>query len=637
MPAPRTRWIPWLAALLLAGLVLAAFHPTLTGEFVDWDDPENLVQNPRWRGFSAEHLAWMFTTPHMGHYHPLTWLSFALDHAWFGADPRALHGSSVAWHAATAVAVFFLARRVLAAWSAHRSGAELAPGTTRLELAAFFAAGLFALHPLRVESVAWLTERRDVVSGLFAVLALSAWCRYVEHGRRARDFLLALVLAVFAWTGKGTAVVLPALFLVLDLGPYARARNERLARLLLEKLPFAVLGALAIPVTLRAAASAGTTLKGVAEHGFLERGAQAAYALVFYPLKSLAPIGLRPIYPLPQPFDAATPAFVAAAASVIAVAVLLFAFRKRAPALAAACAAYVLALLPVSGLLQAGPQLVAERYTYLACVPFALLAGAGFAAAARRALVPVALASVVLLALLGAATARYARAWRSSETLWTHTLAVDASNPHALLHLGTLRYRAALAERDPARRAEELALALRFFEDGMRASSLAELRANTALALGFQAELDPARRAELLAQALARMDEAFALAVRVGGADSVWRIQRAGFLFKLGRADDALAELERYVRERPDDAQGWRTLARAATDTGELATSEHAWRRLAELQPADAAARVELGLALERRGASAEAARSCGEARTLARSGAALPPNLRAELDRRAP
>ncbi|MBK7874246.1 MAG: hypothetical protein IPJ77_00570 [Planctomycetes bacterium] len=533
---------------------------------------------------------------------------------------------------------YALARRVLAAWSRARSaGAEpdLRLGDRRLELAAACAAGLFALHPLRVESVAWLTERRDLVSGAFLIAALLAWCRYVERGRRAGDLALTVVLGVLAWAGKGTAIVLPALLLALDFGVYRRARSEPLARLALEKIPFVVLALLAAPVTITAAASAGTTLKGLAAHGFAERAAQAAYALAFYPLASLAPVGLRPIYPLPEPFTAASPAFVAAGLGVVVLTVLLVSLRKRFPALLAAWCAYVACILPVSGLLQAGPQLVAERYTYVACLPLALVAAAGFALAAQRALVPTLVAGAVLLATCGALAWRYSRAWTSSEALWSHALAVDADNPHALLHLGTLRYRAALAEPALARRAELLDEARARFERGLAVSGLPELRANLALVLGVEAERDLARRPELLARGLALFDEAFALGERRGDVAPMWRVQRASFLFKLGRGAEALQELERFVAARPEDPQGWRTLATAARQLGRADAQEEALRALARITPDDAGVRVELGLVLEARGAVDDARRAFDAARELVRRGAQLAPGLRGELERR--
>src|SRR5207302_693630 len=166
-PAPRSatgstgagrgqgRWPTWVLALLVALVVFAAFAPALSNGFVNWDDDVNITDNPHFRGFSAAHLRWMFTTTLMGHYIPLTWLTLALDYALWGMNPRGYHLTSVLLHALDAALVFLVARRLL----------RDAPVG-----AAAAAALVFGLHPLRVESVAWVTERRDVVSGVFVLL-----------------------------------------------------------------------------------------------------------------------------------------------------------------------------------------------------------------------------------------------------------------------------------------------------------------------------------------------------------------------------------------------------------------------------------------------------------------------------------
>ena len=196
--------------LALALAVACAFYPALSADFVSFDDPDNLVHNRAWRGEGA--LAWIASASHMGHYHPLTWLSFALDLRLGGLDsasaelvPAAFHRTNVALHALTAIAVFWAARRLLELSSELRGRS--------LELGALAAALAFALHPLRVESVAWVTERRDVLSGLFFVLATGAWLGYAP---RARAFAAGSTSPLAALASSAAAAAL--VFLAIDFG-----------------------------------------------------------------------------------------------------------------------------------------------------------------------------------------------------------------------------------------------------------------------------------------------------------------------------------------------------------------------------------------------------------------------------------
>ena len=171
------RWGSWLVPVLIALVTLAAFLPTLQNQFVNWDDHENLLDNPHYRGLGRAHLRWMWTT-HMGHWIPLTWMTFGLDYLLWGMNPLGYHLTNLLLHAANAVLFYFVAFRIL--------GLGLPdPGDRRqadLVLSAGFAALVFAIHPLRVESVAWVTERCDVLSGLFYLSAILIYLRTCERG-----------------------------------------------------------------------------------------------------------------------------------------------------------------------------------------------------------------------------------------------------------------------------------------------------------------------------------------------------------------------------------------------------------------------------------------------------------------------
>ena len=185
------RWVPRLIPVLIVLVTVAAFLPTLHNQFVNWDDEENFLDNPHYRGLGWTHLRWMWTT-HLGHYIPLTWMTLGLDYLLWGMNPLGYHLTNLLLHAANAVVFFFVVRRILtlALLGASERGLALA-------VSAGFAALVFAIHPLRVESVAWATERRDVLSGLFYLLTILVYLRASERGERGRGWYWGAV-ALFA-------------------------------------------------------------------------------------------------------------------------------------------------------------------------------------------------------------------------------------------------------------------------------------------------------------------------------------------------------------------------------------------------------------------------------------------------------
>jgi len=290
---------------------------------------------------------------------------------------------------------------------------------------AYAAALFFALHPLRVESVAWVTERRDVLSTFFFLLALIAYLRAVGQGPvwRTRSYWLALAAFALALGSKSITTSLPIILLILDLYPLRRWRGAWRARLA-EKAPFALLSLIASVVAMVAVRSGGSA-STLAELGVWPRLAISAYSLVFYLRKTLVPIGLSPLYELPADFNPLTPVYLVSAAGVIAISAAAVAVLRRSPWLSAAWASYLLMVLPVTGLVQNGPQIAADRYTYLPCLPFAILVGLAVAFVCRWAWALA--APAVALALLAILTVFQIGIWRDAEALWTHALAVSPS------------------------------------------------------------------------------------------------------------------------------------------------------------------------------------------------------------------
>jgi tetratricopeptide (TPR) repeat protein len=413
-------------------ITVAWFLPALGNGFVAWDDDVLLTGNPYYRGLSWRHLVWMATTVHGGHYDPLTWLTYGIDYALWGMDPRGYHLTSVLFHGVNAVLAFWLTRTLL-----RRAGLQ---DGSRLWLAAAAGALFFALHPLRVESVVWVSERRDVVCGVFYLLALLAYVRMADAARPGPWLGASLGCFLLSLLAKPWGMTLPAVLLVLDVYPLRRHRQPGARRrLLLEKAPFLLLALAAAAVASYALDAAGALRPTLAEYGVGQRLAQAFYALCFYVAKTVVPAGLSPLYPFDPQLDPTAPAYALSALVVLGAAVTLVLFRRRAPWAVAAAAGYALIALPVLGFAQAGGHAVADRYSYLACLPWAVLAAAGVYASGRVAPRATGAAAVTILAALALLTVRQTRVWKSSLTLWEHAVRVDGTSSPAHAERGRAR------------------------------------------------------------------------------------------------------------------------------------------------------------------------------------------------------
>ncbi|MFO1077043.1 MAG: tetratricopeptide repeat protein [Planctomycetota bacterium] len=414
-------------ALCVFAACVLPFLGAFGADFVNWDDDLNLLRNDRFRGFDGDRIAWMFTSAHMGHWHPLTWLSFAVDHALFGLAPWGYHAHNLVLHGLTAVVYWALLLELLRQVFDDAAAA-------RLRWLAAACALLFAVHPLRVESVAWVTERRDVLSGLFWVATLLFYLRAHRPNAAAkrRDLALAHGMLALSLGAKAWAITLPPVLLLLDVWPLRRrARGDGWARLLVEKLGFVALAVGAAVIAAAAQGESGARMS-FADHSLVARCFQACYGLCFYVVKTVAPIDLSPLYPLEKALDWTEPRFVGSAAAVVAVAAVML-WRRSAPALVV-LASYAAIAAPVLGFLQSGPQLVADRYTYLACLPFPVVALLWLAKGRRPGRAALGVAAIA--AVLAASTALQTAVWRDSLRLWEHTLALHPESFNAHLNYG---------------------------------------------------------------------------------------------------------------------------------------------------------------------------------------------------------
>jgi len=434
--APRKD--PVLAALAALALVLFAawaYAPVLQAQFINFDDTDYVTANEQVRaGLSAAGTLWAFTATHASNWHPLTWLSHMLDVQLFGLDAAAHHRTNLVLHLANTVLLLLALRRLTG-----RFWPSLA------------VAGLFALHPLHVESVAWVAERKDVLSSFFFFLALYLYAGYGRTPSAGRYIALcgATALGLMA---KPMLVTLPCVLLLLDYWPLERLahnapekqgapgkltrRRLSFLRLAAEKLPLLALAGLAAFMVIAASRQAGA-MASLDELGMTARIANAVAAYLDYLIKLVAPTGLAVYYPLRT-----TPAWEAAVAAflLLAISTAAFTLRRKAPYLLVGWLWFLGMLVPVVGLVQVGGQAMADRYTYLPALGLflALVWGAADLAAQRKAYkIAAALAGLVTFVALGLATRGQAAFWKNSETLYTRALSVTAKNFIVQYNLGS--------------------------------------------------------------------------------------------------------------------------------------------------------------------------------------------------------
>jgi tetratricopeptide (TPR) repeat protein len=416
-----------LLPVLVAAATLAAFAPSLGGEFLNWDDDTNFLNNPHYRGLGPDNLKWMFTD-YFGHYMPITWLTLGLDYVLWGMKPMGYHVTNLILHALNAVLCFLVLRELL-----RRARPEGTPGV--LDAVAAAGALFFSLHPLRVESVAWVTERRDLTSGVFFLLTILTYLKWTE-ARKAS--WLAASVGCFAGMilCKAMGMTLPLALLAIDAVPLRRFSREKLRSLIVEKIPYFALLIAAILLTVVGQRRAEALYSRDA-YPLVHSFAQPGYRVSFYVLKTLIPWPLSPLYWF-RPVIGVNQIVGWLAVLGITAAVIV---RRRAwPAATAAWIAYGILIAPVSGIFQAGAHFAADRYTYLPCLPFAALAAAVLLRASEsRFARPAAAGAIAVLVGLALLSANQCRIWRDSVSLWNHALGVDPDLYLAYNNRGTAR------------------------------------------------------------------------------------------------------------------------------------------------------------------------------------------------------
>ena len=591
-------WIRLACALALALATVATFGSAVLNSWAIIDDPAYVTANPHvLGGLTPESVRWAFTQPHGGNWHPLTSLSHMLDmrFTWTGADglpdPAVPHAVNVALHALASVLLLYALARLTRAW-----------------WPSFAVAALYALHPLRVESVVWIAERKDVLSAcgfMLTLLAYSHWCRRPSWPR-----YVGLVLALaFGLLAKPMLVTTPFVLLLLDVWPLRRLPLDAGRRLWLErvreKLPLFVLAALVIAMTMRMQAGTGavTTFDG------LPFGTRVANAVVSYAryLGALVwPLGLAVIRPHPRVIEWGA---LAVSLTVLLVAAgLAWRQRARRPWLAVGYAWFLGMLVPVLGLVQVGRQGWADRYSQLPCigvliaVVWAVGEWVGEDGVRRRMITT---AAVVLALVLAILSVQQVARWRDNVTLFEWTVSVTGPNAFAELGLGGALMQAGRpteAERHLAR-----AVVLEPDDTGARerwATALVILgrvdSARTAIRDGLERSPWPGGYERLgmiesKAGNTAAAVAAYRAAIAAGAPTRELGIALAGALAADGQSRESIELWSRLSDSRPGDAQVLRRLADALDDSGRALEALARYRQLIQLQPDMVAAYVRVG------------------------------------------
>ena len=411
----------------LIAITWAVFGRTLGHEFVNFDDPNYVSENPQIHaGLNWQSIVWAFTHVHSHNWHPLTTMSHMLDWQLFGAKPGAHHFVNALLHSATAVLLFFLLAQL-----------TRSPGRTGTIWSSAFVAAVFAIHPLHVESVAWISERKDVLSGLFFVLTLLAYLYYTRKPNIAR-YLRVSILFACGLMAKPMLVTVPIILLLLDYWPLERFGKLSAKKLIAEKIPLLVL-AIGSAVATLIVQSEGVGLVPLEVLPLSWRITNALAAYLVYIWQMIWPADLALIYSHPGKL----PIWQVAGAAVVLIAVTLgvLALRKRSPYLMVGWGWYVIMLLPVIGLVQVGGQAHADRYTYLPQIGLCLAATWGvidLATFRRYPAVILGAAAAIIISALAVRAADQVSYWHDSERLWRHALAVTTENDVAHLGLGQL-------------------------------------------------------------------------------------------------------------------------------------------------------------------------------------------------------
>ena len=621
--------------IVLALAVVAVFGQTAGFGFVNFDDNLYVYENAKVAGgLSLKGLAWVFTHADCSLYHPLTLLSLMGDYQLHGLHAGWYHFTNVLLHTASVILLFLILRQMTGAlW---RSA---------------FVAAVFAIHPLRVESVAWVAERKDVLSAFFFMLTIGAYVRYARHPWSLAHYGLVMLLFALGLMSKPMLVTLPLVLLLLDYWPLQRVEPRKLSGLVLEKLPLVALSAASCVATLL------TQTKAIHSGGsfsLLCRLGNALAACMVYLGQMVWPAGLAAFYPYALN---GLPAWELALAGMLLAGLSVFAWRERRkqPWILVGWVWYLVMLLPVAGIIQVGLQAHADRYTYLPQIGIYLAVTWLVTERGEKwrldPVVPGGLMSGVLAVLMACAWQQTAY-WKNSETLWTHALGCTTGNYIARLNFGTalidegrldeaiLVYQKGL-QTEPNNAGFHNGLGIALLEMGKVDEAIAQCReavqirpdyAEGCLNLGnallqkgrVEDGISQLRKALQINPELSMahnnlgtillqkgsVDEAineYQNALHIKPFSPEFHNNLGNALREKGRANEAIAQYQEALQINPDYAEALFNLGNALLQNGRMDEAVAQYQKAVQIKPDDVAIRIKLGNALLQKGKADEA------------------------------
>jgi tetratricopeptide (TPR) repeat protein len=554
--------------ILLPLLVFLVYLRALAGDFVRYDDQVYVTENVHaQRGLTWENVKWAFFTPTVPYWHPVTMLSHMLDCELFGLKAWGHHLTNLLLHTANTLMVFLVLRRMTGAF--WRS---------------LLVAGLFGLHPMHVESVAWVAERKDVLSTLFWLLTLWAYARYarkstVQSPQSKVFYGLSLLAFACGLMSKPMLVTLPFVLLLLDYWPLNRFGNNRVWPLVREKLPFFLLAAASSVVTFVVQRSTGTVMTTTA----LPMSARLENVLISYVgylSKLFFPTNLAVIYPLRYPFHWPPGDLISAGILLLGISIFVITLRRRQPWLLVGWLWFVGTLVPVIGLVQVGLQAMADRFSYVPSIGlFIFLSWGAWALTKgwRHQVVAVSGAATVVMVLCAGLAWRQAGYWKNTGTLFQHAIDVTENNFIAYSNLGD--YELAQGHCDEA---------INLYRETIR------------LMPGYDLAYAPLGVALCKTGRLAEGIQELQLAVKLEPDSAQIHAELADALAEDGQGDAAINEYKKAISLDPDDLDARNRLGVLLENTGHLDEAIRQFKEIIGINPAYVRAYNNLGLALER-------------------------------------
>ena len=442
------------SAMVICLLVFLVYRPALNNDFVNWDDDLYVYNNANIRSLDFPSLLRMFTEFNAGLWLPLTWLSHATDYAFWKLDPFGHHLTSIILHMLNTLTAFFLFIRLIIK---HKENYVISKPPTRLFsnfaqvlITAGIAALLFGIHPLRVESVVWAAERKDVLCVFFFLLSTHFYISYAsatQQPHRSKLYIIVLLLFIMALMAKPMAVTLPAVLLLLDIFPLRRIGKQpwKHVNVLLEKIPFFIASIGSSVITILAQGSGGA-IKNI-DAG--TRVVNAVRSLVFYIEKMVWPFEMAPFYPLPKHINFFDPEYLLSGIVLLTITgACLWMFQRGNLLFLTVWSYYVITLLPVLGITQqVGWQAAGDRFTYLPSISLSLVFGIGITWARQKVACAWPKKNVgdlllifpfITIALFGYLTLQQITVWRNSEIMWNHVLSISPNTSVPYNNLGII-------------------------------------------------------------------------------------------------------------------------------------------------------------------------------------------------------